>query len=432
MIITREECEEFFDKNVHEIINKLQINRVNEVVNILMSAKHDPKVKNQYDEFCRLCNEYALLLQEADKKGKKDEADKITTAFYLGQITIQEAVDRASEVAYSYGGLRQGPVTNALACVSPKNSKVRLLFDYNNTAQIEKGSVKINFPNGMQTLFTAKVQSVFDALLLRQTKERRDTICFFVSWYMDLCGLKDRKETIKQIREALSFLFKISICFRWNERDYESQILRDNSFSKRDGVFVVRFNDTFLRIYSKEYGHNCMHLPLLIFRLNKNTNAFHYARKIAFLKHINSGEKNEDIVSIESLMKDSTKQADWDAVIDGNDRKLTQKIINPIERDLDEAKDIFTWHYCGKNGKELIRDQSKPFTKNEYRDMLIAINWRDRPAPLVRTVKPKSAKREYKTSHQNKKYRSKRHTGKGSESAPKSIPTGGKSVPIGG
>ena len=411
-----------------------KMEKVFKTIESIQSIKNDPQKKKRYEDFCKLCNEYASLLKIAEKKGKEKEADEITEAFRLGEITINEAVDKLSEVAFFYSRLRQGEVTNALATVSPKNSEIRRLFDEKDTAQIEKGKVKINFPSSMQSLFKPKVQSVFDALLCRQTVCGRDTLSFNASWYMELCGLTDRKEALHIIKEAFSLILQTSISFHWNHQVIQSQVLRDIIFTKKDGNFVVRFNDTFLKIYSKDYGHNCMSFPLKIFGLNKNTNAYHYARKITLLKHMNNGNKNEDIVSIYSLVKDSTKQLDWDDVMNGDGRRLSEKIVDPIERDLDDCDEIFTWHYCSNNGKRLKRDNKKSFTRGEYRDMLIKITWKDRPKPLVRVQSrliPSKAKRRYKAAPKIKKAMPIGRT-KGRGGATLSTLTGGKSVPIGG
>jgi hypothetical protein len=368
-------------------------------------------------EIYDLTEEMDSLVEKAVALGKDQDAADIYFQSYRGSINLREAVERLRKLISNYASLKQGLVSNAFATISQKNCEIEILHD--DLAEITKNDVKFTFPHEMLPHLRPKLHRVWDALLLKLTQTNKGVVSLDVNYYMQVCNLKDRKEAIEQIKESLEFIFRVYFRIQWNGKVIESRFITDKSYSKKDGSFLIKFNEPFLNLFNA--SHNSMLFPLHMFQLDINTNAYAFARKIAVLKHLNNGKPNEDIVSIESLAKDSAKKKDWDDVINEKDRKLKQKIIDPIERDLDACCKIFNWHYCDKNGKTLLRDENKSFTKGEYRNILIKITWKeDRPAPLVRAAKRTGYKKGKSIATKRPSRRTKR------------VATGGKSVPIGG
>ena len=145
-----------------------------------------------------------------------------------------------------------------------------------------------------------------------------------------------------------------------------------------NGIITLKFNPEFADyLVNKAYE---MKLPILYFQLNDKNNPYS-ATMLEYLstrKRQTRGRNVEDIISVRAL-------AEYTGIpIDS--RKVTEKAIVPMRRDLDALNEVLTWEYCKSKGTPFTDDEltnalspKGNLLPDVFRQCYIKITWRDYP-----------------------------------------------------
>lgn len=201
-----------------------------------------------------------------------------------------------------------------------------------------------------KTRFNVTTLQLLDALTVALTESDAKTakISLSVRIYMKIRELKDYTETRKQMIKDLDIIAN----FRALQKKGSFYI--DRIIEKYDigrGVINVRFSDDFYNalIQSPEVPY-----PSLLFRMNGkyNPNSFYFLRRIVEHKNMNAGKKNEDIISVKTLLTATPNLPSYEKVM-ATGGHVKKKIIEPFARDMNALSEVISWEYCHSNGKPL-------------------------------------------------------------------------------
>lgn len=208
--------------------------------------------------------------------------------------------------------------------------------------------------------------------------------------YMELCGLSDRKNAREQLSKSLQYLYNTSAT--WIDTIYYDLDTGDKlktpeayKFSSRllisigdplqpieSGRAIVELHPNFVQALS---AGKIAYLPRYMLKINtrKHPHAYRIARFLALYHNMNIEKPNENRISVKALLDKLPDIPSYDEVM-ATSKKLTQLIINPVERDLNALQDEYKgikWHYCNSNGDPLTDEQLEDYSYNEWITWLI-------------------------------------------------------------
>ena len=301
------------------------------------------------------------------------------------------AKNKGAELAFSV--IRQGKSTNALTKVNATKANTDV-DAFTGLARIDTPNIRLAISDYsvLSGLKTSTYQ-LLDAIIIKFTEggAKSPTVVISVNEYMDLRELRDRKEARQQIVKDLSLLAKTSIS--WNEKMGQKTIpyaeinLVDSWFwtDKKKTSIKFTFGQTFYRVLLR---YPIMAYPLQLQTLNnkKNPNSYYLLRKIAEQKNMNIGKKNEDVISVQTLLENAPFLPSYDEVMKG-DRAINRRIVKPFERDMDILSDTLTWNYCYSYDDLLSEEEIKTMDYNTFRELLIQVHWKEYPDQTKRIAK---------------------------------------------
>jgi hypothetical protein len=287
--------------------------------------------------------------------------------------------------------IRQGIVTNTLTKLRAVEGKTAIIDPITGTATITKGSFTLTIPNYAKlTGLKTSTHQLLDAITiaLTETGAKSPTVVLSLQDYMELRGLKDRKEARKQITADLEVLQTSSLS--WEEKrkggsiPYAGVNITDSWIWADDKkkAIVFTFGTTF---YNMLLGNTIMHYPEQLQTLNskRNPNSYYLLRKIAEHKNMNVGKKNEDIIAIKTLLAVATFLPSYEEVMAGN-RNITDRIITPFERDMDALSETLSWNYCHSNGEPLTDAELQGFSYDFFTSLMVKTEWKSYPDQTAR------------------------------------------------
>ena len=256
------------------------------------------------------------------------------------------------------------------------------------TATITKGNFTLTIPNyttltGLKTSTYQLLDAITIALTV--TGAKSPTVLITLDDYMQRRGLKDRKEAKNQVREDMKLLRQASITGEEkrgkNTISYSFVNIADSGEVRRNGDIVFTFGNTF---YKMLLGCPIMPYPaqLQTIKNNKHPNSYYLGRKITELKNMNAGKQWGDIVSVKTLLDAAPYIPSYDEVMRGN-RNVSERIIEPFERDLNALADIFTWEYCHSKGAPLTDAELDSMDYSIFSKLLVRIYWIDYPEEAI-------------------------------------------------
>ena len=282
----------------------------------------------------------------------------------------------------SYSMIRQGTVTNQLTKTKPSTKRNTTIDPITGTATITQGSLTITIPHFEELMsFKTSTHQLLDALTEVFTAQGASTpaVSLSLEEYMSKRGLKDRKEARKQADSDLETLFNAKISFKekrrkGGEQDYHDMRIIDSK-GIQNGVINVTFGSTFSSVLS---GYPVMPYPTQLYRLGKkNPNSYYFLRKLSEHKNMNIETANEDIIAVKTLLTSTPNLPTYEEVM-ATGRQITQRIIEPFERDMNALEDTLSWHYCHRNGEPLTDEElSKELTYEAFEKLLIKATWRE-------------------------------------------------------
>lgn len=291
----------------------------------------------------------------------------------------------------TFSTIRQGTATNAL-------TKIRAIAGENTSADPFTKETTIKGRSGSALVLPALDQigtpttatwQLFDMITVEFTEsgsKSRD-VQIMLDKYMEKRELKDRKEARKQVTKDLELLRVSAINFteprkKGEPQGYYKLNISSGAGLSKSGVITFSFSEDF---YNLLIGYPVMPYPPQLYALNnkRNPNSFYFLRKIAEHKNMNVGKKNEDTISVKTLLTASPYLPTYKKVM-ATDRHLDTRIINPFERDMDALADTLKWEYCHSNGEPLSSEELSGFTYQLFKDCLIRITWLDYPDQTAR------------------------------------------------
>ena len=348
---------------------------------------------------------YALLkpyLKCLEKKSP-EEFNKMDNFIY-------EAVMRKYRVSFEeldksrnqnkFALMRNGTATNQLMKIPPKKRQQEAKLDaLTNTAKFKHDNFLVTFEkfSEIQGLRTS-TKKLLDELMIKFTEGNGKSLIVNLSLdeHMNIRGLKDQKEARKQVKEDLETLSNMTLTFNQKIDGKPKDFLNlkiIGTHGIKNGIISAAFDIGFHELILK---YQPMPIPQAFLALNdnRNPNAYLLGRRISLHKNMNYGTKNEDIISVRTLLETCPNIPPKDEVAQ-KDRMYKQKIIEPFEigmNALEETK-IFTWEYCHSKGEPLTDEELKNMDYEIFINLLIKITWTDYP---VREIKKREIKRKKK------------------------------------
>ncbi len=235
--------------------------------------------------------------------------------------------------------------------------------------------------------------------------------------YMSFCGLTDRKEAQKQLRNHAYTLFNLYMtwdeeCYEinpatgkkkrkkthWNTRLFDStkEVMNLDEDPVIDSTITFNFTYDLVKYLCQKYI-----MPFNLRALSINPHIHPYASSLAYklMEHYNENiAKHKHIrISVESLLKAYPEMLTPEEVKESAKSKYWERIRDPFERDMFALRDkygiIEEWHYCNSGGEPLSDEQQTECKFKNWLQWLVEYSLKDYPEP----PKPKTHKRRKDT-----------------------------------
>lgn len=301
--------------------------------------------------------------------------------------------------------IRQGTATNKLARIdSSKDENIK--FDpITGIAKINQKDFVVALENfkkisGLRQSTAQLLDEIVEIFTESGAKSQMVTMSF--KDHMKKRGLKDEKEARKQFKEDFETLSHTKIArFTQKLKGGKTEDFFDIGILQKSGGLVNGVITVYLEtpLYNLLSRYNIMPYPKLLWQLNSNKNpsSFCFLRKISEHKNMNAGKKNENIISVKTLLETSQHIPSYQKVMK-KDRAFTRRIIDPFERDMNALESNLTWEYCHSNGKPLNNEELKIMSYEIFSKLYIKIIWREYPDQTERLIKKSlSKKKQMKT-----------------------------------
>ena len=320
-----------------------------------------------------------------------------------------------------YALMLNGPVTNSLKEIGPKTKRAWQDPDKGEGKLITTAGTKVTMYNftslgGMDV----KTHKLFDMCARFITpkiskddiykkfdpiKEQR-TVQITVKKYMELTGLKDRKEAAKQLKEAADKLYNMSLEFdmevsypgkRKKEIEHwKTRILDSQAERTRGAILLVLTSDMW------RYFQRVPPMPFnkKLWKVNGklNPNAYAFGFKLFAHHNMNIAKPNANRISVSTLLDVAPSIPRYEEVAH-SDRHFDKRIIAPFERDLDALVDfeiLKSWEYCNAKGEPLTGEQIDIKNYDVFSQLLINFELKDYPEQTERIKKMQAAKKSHR------------------------------------
>ena len=221
----------------------------------------------------------------------------------------------------------------------------------------------------------------FMDICLTERGMKSPSVEFTVDEYMQYRKLSNRKSAREQIQSAIEDLKSISL--EWEERrgkrlrEYRFMNIADSGYITHDGKVKFTFGITFFGVL-KTYP--VMSYPKQLGQINSrlNPNSYNFLRKITEHKNMNAGKKNEDIISVETLLSCASALPSYDEVMAG-DRHISARIIEPFQRDMNALLPTLQWEYCKKDTGAPLSDDEIELSYYTFKNLNVHVTWLNYP-----------------------------------------------------
>lgn len=270
-------------------------------------------------------------------------------------------------------------------------------------------------------LLMVRLGEVLQMKAPREILEKTRLFAIPLREYMELCGLSDRKNAREQLTRSLQDLYHTSASWReeihYNLETGEKLSTPElHTFNSRllvsignpakpidNGQAIVELNPRFIEALSQGF---IAPLPLYLFKINqhKHPHAYRIGRLFALHENMNIGKGNRHRISVKTILDRLPGIPSYEEVM-ATSKKVSQLIIEPIERDLDALQDEYNgikWHYCNANGDPLTDEQLENYTYKEWETWLVEFEHIDYP-PQKKRLGQIEKKRKNKAKKPSKK-----------------------------
>lgn len=293
-----------------------------------------------------------------------------------------------------YRTIRQGAATNALT--RARTVKDADINEETGKAIIDGTIIIANYCELIQSLNTTTKQ-LFHAIEIAFTESgsKSPTVILPLEEFMNMRGLKDRKEAKNQAKKAMDVLRAISI--RWEEKKggkietYGFVNLADSGEIRRNGDIVFTFSATYFNALK---SYPVMPYPPQLQQINARVNpsSFDFLYLISMLKNMNIGKSNEDILKVETLLNATDAIPQYEDVKEKS-RHVSRLIIDRFERDMDFLAPTLTWEYCHRDKSPLTDEELESMDYDTFKDLRVMIHWKDYPERKPKILKQEKPKK---------------------------------------
>lgn len=327
--------------------------------------------------------------------------NKLAASLY-GELEQTLPVITPKENPYSM--VRQGTVTNTLSKMTPTKHSLPVNIDnIAGTATYQQGRMSLIVP------YTKDFEGLKDSahhLLDAITREYTATggkeakVVLHINEYMELRGLRDKKETTKQVRKDLNVLTSIKIAWENNEKNSKAtgsfgfiNIAEKGEYNAKSNTIEFTFTQSFFDILKT---YNPMPYPDKLFKINSKRHPYSRAlgRKIAEAKNMDFNKPKEDILTVKSLLTQCFGMPSYEEVMKGG-RDVKRKIIDPFIRDMDalEEEGICSYHFLHKDNTPLTDKELDRISYNDFITLKVVITWFDYPTDIQKAKIERKAQR---------------------------------------
>lgn len=314
---------------------------------------------------------------------------------------VSERVSADSINITQFDIIRQGKATNQLTKISDKGRNTEY-NDITGEARIKSGDITVFIDeyNEIAKGLSPTTYRLLDALTVQftSTGASSTTIQLPLVDYMDRCGLKDVKTARAQVKAELDTLYNISIEWRdkanGKQQDYAKTRICDSVGIKK-GIILFNLTPAF---YSYLSNTHIMPYPKQLYRINAkyNPHSFYFLRRISEHKNMNKGKSNEDIIAVRTLLECAPEMPLYEDLAAVG--KISERIIEPFERDMDNLSDTLSWEYCHRNGAALKEEELQGMNYALFSTLMIKTTWKEYPDREPVKKKPAAKKSTKKTT----------------------------------
>jgi len=317
----------------------------------------------------------------------------------LKNIDIENYL-KSDKINGNFASFYQGQVTNAVTAINKKsNHKV----DEDSQTWFypveELGSGMVILENADKNELTLSSAKLLDTITLLLTESlpygaSDDKLSSFLDLdldiyrYMQFCGLKDKNQTVKQLKKDLQVLYNASTTAKVIRHIGKKQIeeVQDIRFIDEKPHGQIR-NTAHIHIalsFARYLTHNqIMQYPLKILLSSKNPNTYYIGKRLAELFNMNQGKTNEDSINIENLLKFTPNIPTLEEE-KSKGRHYRDRCITPLENTLDELHEIgmlSEWYFMNNNKQKITNEQLEKWalSYDEWKNLYIHYVLKDYP-----------------------------------------------------
>ena len=383
----RERTLEFYSSNLDELEKKIK-----ETVQEIILASSIEKDKLSFDFSFRL-QEYGLketilaeislflnLLKEKRPKKYHDLLKYIDKSIEYQESIITAENDKKLPLAEkSYTMLPQDTGLNKFNKIAQMNDSRGILEIFGGALTYTQKEITIKIPHYEElwrqsslkgTELNTPMKKMLDLSTAISRELHSPRVEIPLKDFMKITGVKDEKEARKQVNHSLDVLADIMLSFDDSKNKNRSSSYRDLRVIGEKGI---KKGKIFL-VFSLGFFEEIEKMPLMPYPLRilqaskgnqKNRNSYYLAHKICELQNMNTGARNERIISVKTLLAACPYLATENEVRQ-SDRRLYDRIINPFIADLEEALRILG---IGEDGYEWFFENGISIPDSELSSM---------------------------------------------------------------
>ena len=305
--------------------------------------------------------------------------ENVTSAERVENVTSAERVEKLFLM------IRQGFGLSAFTLQATSKKVEPNVDPFTGKAVFEFKDIKVlidEYSKNPRNLTVPTMQLLdFMDICLTERGMKSPSVEFTVDEYMQYRKLSNRKSAREQIQSAIEDLKSISL--EWEERrgkrlrEYRFMNIADSGYITHDGKVKFTFGITFFGVL-KTYP--VMSYPKQLGQINSrlNPNSYNFLRKITEHKNMNAGKKNEDIISVETLLSCASALPSYDEVMAG-DRHISARIIEPFQRDMNALLPTLQWEYCKKDTGAPLSDDEIELSYYTFKNLNVHVTWLNYP-----------------------------------------------------
>ena len=260
-----------------------------------------------------------------------------------------------------FGMVHQNSATNALTKIKPKEGVNVTVDMFTGIAELKKGGLTVVMKQFREINIRTSAFMLYDFLVMRLTENGAKSPVISVSLddYMNIRGLQNPKEAREQVKEDLETLYNISISFEEKRRG-GSKSFHDLRVLSDKGIPVMPYCKEIFKLDTNKYRH-----------------AYALYGKIQEHKNMNIGKKNENIISVKTLLDAASGIPTYDEVMKKN-RAINENIIEPFQENMNALAPMITWEYCNIDGTSLYNTNSE-IDYQTFINLNVRVTWLEYP-----------------------------------------------------